>query len=97
MSQQTTNLGPQVSMGTSLAHGDLSVGTFHFPSWSSVTAEGSVWLQAARTYPRTGESFTSVSLRDGEIAIGLTVSDGTIYVRSGVTTYQWASDATTVI
>lgn len=97
MSQQTTNLGPQVSQSTNLAHGDQSIGTFHIPSWSSFTAEGSVWLQAGNTYPRTGSSFNSTTLADGEVAFGLTVSQGTLYIRSGVTTYQWASDVTTVI
>lgn len=106
MSTRTTNLGARVSQSTVLADGDLSIGTFEIPSWSSLTVDGSVFAQGILSYVNgtllsnstTTTGVASTTIDDNEVTItnvdGLTAS---LRFRSGNTVYAWASDSTATV
>lgn len=97
MSIKTTNLGPRVSLHTIKASGATDI-VFEVPSYATFLGSGKIDLTSGTLLSRTTDaSLNSSNLTDGEAAFQLEVSSGTLFIRSGVTTYQFSADTATVI
>lgn len=90
MSYRTTTFGPVVSLSTVLA--DQTAPHLYLDSNTSLTVDGTLRSR------QTSASLTSLTLADGEFAVGaVSVSSAVLYFRSGVTTYRFIADAGAVI